>query len=289
MRLESWAARLKILMEIHFVSGKGGVGKSVVAASLARRKTLQGRRTLLIELGEQSGFQRLFPQLQIGHKPSVLPELFDLALWNGLSCFQEYARHLLRLESLYKIIFENQVAVSLLNAAPGLAELSILGKITSGLRKVGPDLPYDVLVVDAYSSGHFLSLIKAPFGFAEAISVGPMGEETRGIIQVLKDPQQTTYWLVTQGEEMMVAEAEELCRELQKWTGMAPNLILNKCLSRPEGAPPEDLFGKSLSDYFQELLQAEERLRRINPPRRAPWIFNVDPLAVAQLLDWDMT
>lgn len=288
MRLAIGAERLSYPMEIHFVSGKGGVGKSVVAASLARRKTSQGRRTLLIELGEQSYFQGLFPQLHIGHKPSVLPDLFDLALWSGLSCFHEYARHLLPVESLYKLIFENQVAASLVNAAPGLAELSILGKVTSGHRKVGPPLPYDVLIVDAYSSGHFLSLIKAPFGFAEAISVGPMGEQTRGIIQLLKDAEQTTYWLVTQGEEMMVAETEELSRELQKWTGVPPKLVLNKCLSRPEGPPPSDLFGKSLSDYFQDLDRAQARLSSIGSVRRAPWVFDVDPLKVAEGLEWDM-
>ena len=58
---------------------------------------------------------------------------------------------------------------SFVRAAPGLKELAILGKLTSGIRKWGPKFEYENVVVDAYSSGHFLALLNAPKGLGELI------------------------------------------------------------------------------------------------------------------------
>lgn len=271
-------------MEIFFLSGKGGVGKSVVAAAMAKSLVAEGKKVLLVELGEQSYFRHLFDIKEVFHQATEVPGWCSVALWSGKSCFREYAKHLLKVDSLYRLIFENPVAASLVDAAPGLSELSILGKVTSGPpRNVGPVLDFDALVVDCYSSGHFLALMKAPFAFAEIISMGPMGEQTRGIIEVLKSSK-TSFFIVTQSEEMMVTESIELYRSLKTVFDCRPQFILNKVLDRPSGEPPDDLFGEELSRFFDRQTKAEESLRKISKTQLAPWIFNQNPLGVADEL-----
>lgn len=268
-------------MRIHFFTGKGGVGKSILAATKALRLARTGERVLLVELGDQSYFRFFFDVPEITYHPITVPDGFDVAKWSGKEAFKEYARHLIRVESLFKLFFENQVALSLVDAAPGLAELAILGKITSGPpRNVGPKLPYDHLVIDGYSSGHFLALLRAPFGFAEAISMGPMGEQTRAIIEVLKDPGLCDYNIVTQAEQLMVEESLELVADLEKLIGVKPTVLLNKSLEKPAGDFPGGDFGTDMKNFFQDQETARARLGAIAPVVPVPWVLETVPRKV---------
>jgi anion-transporting ArsA/GET3 family ATPase len=214
--------------EIHFVTGKGGVGKSVVAAALALKKSKEGKRVLLIELGNQSFFRDFFDLNEVTFRPVSLRPQLDVALWSGDACLHEYARHLIKVESLAKLFFENAVMRAFINVAPGLPELAILGKLTSGPRHHGPPLPYDCLVVDAYASGHFQALISAPAGMAEAIQFGPMGEQSRGIDKCLRDKTLCHYHIVTLPEELPVKEAIELQKKLEADLNIQGEVIINK-------------------------------------------------------------
>lgn len=219
-------------IEIIFVTGKGGVGKSAVAAAIAFNRASKGQKTLLVELGNQSFFKDYFDLPKVEYQPTNLRPNLDLALWSGPECLKEYARHLLKIESLYKLFFENPVTRTLVNVAPALPELSILGKITSGPpRFVGPPLDYDCLVVDAYATGHFMALIKAPQGMAEAVKFGPMGEQSRSIDAVIRDPSICKYVVVSLPEELPVIEALELSQGIQKQVKLKPIQVLNKIIS----------------------------------------------------------
>ncbi|MBV2169811.1 MAG: AAA family ATPase, partial [Bdellovibrio sp.] len=167
--------------EIHFVTGKGGVGKSVVAAALALKKSREGKKVLLVELGDQSFYKDFFDLPAVGYQPTAIAPNLSLALWTGEACLQEYARHFIKVESLAKLFFENAVMKAFINVAPALPELAIMGKVTSGPRKHGPALPFDCLVVDAFATGHFVALLEAPKGMAQAVQFGPMGEQSRSI------------------------------------------------------------------------------------------------------------
>jgi hypothetical protein len=146
-----------IRQEIIFVTGKGGVGKSAVAAAIALKKS-QSKRTLLVELGSQSFYKDYFRLPSLGFDPQNIKDNLDLALWSGTECLKEYARYLLKVESLYRLFFENSVTRSLINIAPGLAELAIMGKATSHPRKVGPVLNYDCLVIDVGEFAHLVEI-----------------------------------------------------------------------------------------------------------------------------------
>lgn len=216
--------------EIHFVTGKGGVGKSVVAAALALKKSQEGKKVLLVELGDHSFFQDFFDLNSVGFQPMLIRPNLSLALWTGEACLQEYARHLIKVESLAKLFFENAVMKAFINVAPGLPELAILGKVTSGPRKHGPALPFDCLVVDAFATGHFLALLEAPRGMAQAIQFGPMGEQSRGIDASTRDPELCRFHIVTLPEELPVKESLELLERLRADFSVSAEVIMNKVI-----------------------------------------------------------
>src|SRR6185437_1985600 len=164
-----------------------------------------GRKTLLVEFGERSYFRFLFHN-ETGLQPIALHSHLNLARWDGESCLRDYLHHLLRVEAVVNLFFDNKIMKALIQAAPGLKELAILGKVTSAPRRVGPALPYDDLVIDAFSTGHFRSLWRAPMGLAEAIPFGPMGEQSRSIVSVLKNPEQSRYYVAMIPEELPVTE-----------------------------------------------------------------------------------
>lgn len=268
------------------MTGKGGVGKSTIAAGLALKYSQAGHKTLLVEMGKISFYHDFFHPQAVGYSPQKTKYGFDVAHWDGISCLQEYARHLLKVESLYKLLFENAVSKALINIAPGLPELSILGKITSGERRIGPSLNYDCLVVDAHASGHFLALLRAPLGLGQAIRFGPMGEQTKSIQNVLKDPKICHYSIVCTPEEMPVIETKELQQALTDEFQISADIILNKVWPTTEG--PQEFEGqpeatsnqaKKFNDYGEKRRHAEKKnITKISAEKilaRTPQIFSM--------------
>ena len=270
-------------MEIRFISGKGGVGKSTVAAAMALAEAEKGRKTLLAELGHQSFFESAF-HLRVTNTPKPWKKGVDVVLWDGTSCLREYALHLLKSETLYKLFFENSVSKTLINIAPGLAEVAILGKITSGPpRNIGPKLDYEVIIVDAFASGHFLALLDAPVGFAKAIQIGPMGEQTRSIISVLKDKAICEYHLVTLPEELPVQETIETRQKLIDRGWGDPKIWINRWLGEnsESGSPEFQRFLKT------QLARQKTVAERFPDASFLPWILeNKFENSVDRLVDY---
>src|ERR1700733_15291309 len=114
-----------------FVTGKGGVGKSVCAASIAWLEAKKGRKVCLFELGNQSFYESFFQTRGIGYEPSeVVPDV-HISLLSPENSLKECILHFVKVPKLYDLVFQNKIMKSFLNATPALPELSILGKLTS--------------------------------------------------------------------------------------------------------------------------------------------------------------
>lgn len=238
--------------QILFVSGKGGVGKSLIAAGLARELAKTGKRVLLAEIGETSYYKDFWNLPKVGHDPVSHPDGFDLALWSGETSLREYVLFYLKMERLYSLFFDNKVMRSLVNVAPGLSEIAILGKITSGIRKVGPDLNYDVIVIDSFATGHALALLQAPKGMMEAIKIGPMGHHSREMDKVVRDSKLVSYIVVTLLEELPVTESLEFRETLKREFGVSADIVANKVLLSPVAREALEKLSQDSDNALQE-------------------------------------
>jgi anion-transporting ArsA/GET3 family ATPase len=249
--------------KILFVSGKGGVGKSLVAAAIARREAKKGRRVLLAEIGDQSYYKDFFALETVGaHPQRVEKHRFDLVMWSGETSLREYVLHYLKLERIYRVFFENKIMRALINVAPGLNEIAILGKITSGIRAVGPSLHYDLIVVDCFATGHALALFEAAKGLANAIPLGPMGQNSRDIDHVLRDAKLCAFWVVTLLEEMPVTETLEFQEKLKASLGVDSRIIANKVMPLPVSEEKLDNLANgagALAEFARYLLSVRRR------------------------------
>lgn len=231
-----------------------------MATSYAR----QGERTLLAELGEYSYYQ-----MALGHKSSFSPlgisENLSLSLWNGESCLRDYVRHLIPIRPVADLFFDNRVMRSFVRAAPGLKELAVLGKLTSGIRNWGPPFDFDRIVVDAYASGHLRALLNAPKGFGEIIESGPMGEQSRAIVNVISNPDLISYHIVTLPEELPTLETIELKDQILDLTGIESKIWLNKAyeLGSPVDAPEKDGFLDYVCTLSRRTQWSREKLSAI--------------------------
>ncbi len=282
--------------EIHFVTGKGGVGKSVLAASLALRLSQTGKRVLLVELGDQSFFRDFFDLPQVEFHPTQIKPNLSVALWSGDTCLREYAQYLIKVESLAKLFFDNAVMRAFINIAPALPELAVLGKITSGPRKHGPPLPFDCIVVDAFATGHFKALLEAPKGMAQAVQFGPMGEQSRNIDKVIRDKELCHYHIVTLPEELPLKEAAELSQDLKSEFDIEAEIILNKMLTVPvseksiEDASEDPTTGlRDFALYLQQHLSRQKEMSKTAESltknlKSIPLFFETQPWKLIEMI-----
>jgi anion-transporting ArsA/GET3 family ATPase len=193
------------------VVGKGGVGRSTVAAAIAGQCAAQGRRTLLFETNANDRFGSYFD------KPAVGTELTALApnLWaintNAAAALEEYGLMILKFKSVYEMVFENRVTRAFLRAIPGLDDYALLGKawFHTTEEKRGRAI-WDHVVFDMPASGHSYSMLRIPWVITDTVPEGPLTRDARTIKELLTDKRRTSVVLVTLAEEMPVNEAIEL-------------------------------------------------------------------------------
>lgn len=245
--------------EIVLVTGKGGVGKSTVAAAIAMEAAASKLQTKLVELDLDSYYQKLF-KVTPNMAGQQIDENISISRWTGMECLSEYVDHLSKIRGLGKLFFDNPVMSRLLEIAPGLFELAILGKLTSKQRKHGPSDNSDFLVLDSYATGHSLSMLRAPKVMSESISAGPMHDQSQGILDVIKS-NRTQIIVVSTPELMAIEESLELKANLEKDFGITPVFVLNKCIKEFNELPSMDnAWEKYLYSKNEDLKKIKEVL-----------------------------
>jgi len=130
-------------------------------------------------------------------------------------------------------LVSNELFRSFFQAAPGLRELACLVKVRRFLNEPAKKKPFDLVIVDAPSTGHGLALLKAPKTAAEAL-IGPLKKSAESLAQFIEDPDQCALIIVTIPEEMPINEAIELYQAAKRDVGVkVAGVVLNGIHSTP--------------------------------------------------------
>jgi hypothetical protein len=218
------------------LTGKGGVGKTTIAAATGLLAARRGLRTIVVEVGEQSRVPALFGQP--AHEPGV-----ERSLGERLSCMSiDPDLALLQwLQALGGRVSGRLLASSgtfqyFAAAAPGAKELVTMVKIwelTQGKRWQRRAAGYDLVVLDAPASGHALGLLRSPRTFGAIARVGPVAGQAQKVQALLQDPTRSAYVAVALGTEMAVTETIELDGGLREQLGRPLDaVVLNALLPR---------------------------------------------------------
>jgi len=213
---------------LHVVTGKGGVGKSTVAAAIALAAARRGARVLAIELGELGGTCRI-----LGAAPTqpgaITPAAggTHVAYFDGVAALAEYLTRRVRLGGVVRAVLDHPLYAAFVGAAPGLRELMAVGKIRDEL--VLQDR-WDVVVVDAGASGHALEHLRMPAVASATFGAGRVHREAEANAALLRDRGRCAIHVVALPEEMPLREAAQTVTALRALDLATGALFVNACV-----------------------------------------------------------
>ncbi len=223
---------------VHFVVGKGGVGKTTVAAALALVLARRGRRTLAVETEGQGRLAAILGAGSTGPQPVAVAPGLSVAVVEGRAALEEYLELVIPVKRLLRTIFASRIYQYFVAAAPGLKELMTVGKIWyEATREEAGQRVWDAVVVDAPATGHALQVLRMPQAARDTFGAGLVQREAARIVGFLRDPRATAVHLVTLAEEMPVSEALEAHAELTGPLGLPLGWVIVNRLHRRRFSP----------------------------------------------------
>jgi anion-transporting ArsA/GET3 family ATPase len=222
-------------LDLLFVTGKGGVGKTTVAAALAEVAARRGQQVLVCEMDAKGALATAFEVVELSFETTeVAPNLHAMSMSTEDS-LREYLRLYVRIPLIGRLGVLASTFDFVADAAPGVKEILAVGKLCWEVKERN----YDLVVVDAEASGHVVSQIGAPRVIADLVQVGLVREQTRWMLDILEDPNRTGVVVTTTPEEMPVTESIELLERLTAETGthcaaVVANRVLPAMFDRAE-------------------------------------------------------
>ncbi|MCZ7534939.1 MAG: AAA family ATPase [Acidimicrobiia bacterium] len=222
-----------------FFTGKGGVGKSTVAAAVAHLAASRAKRVLLIAVDAKGSLTDLFERPPVGFTPrEVQPGILAMSMDTEAS-LREYLKLNLKVPVLGRIGPLARALDFVANAAPGVKEILTIGKICWEVREIlDGRSDIDLVVVDAAATGHIVAQLGAAGTIRELVDVGPVRVQTDWMSEMLADPAITAVNVVTTPEEMPVAETIELVARVRSELdvplgSVIVNRVLPELFTRP--------------------------------------------------------
>lgn len=212
------------------VTGKGGVGKTTVAAAIGLAAAAQGKRVVVAEVAARDELSRAFAGEGVAPfvEREVSPGLFHVSV-DPQHAMEEYLIDQLPSRALAGVLVRSRLFSYLAAATPGLRELLTMGKVwelAQPTRRTPGARPYDLVVLDAPATGHGLALLGAPLALSDAARVGPLSRQARTIHEMLTDRTRTGVVAVAAPEELPVTEALELRDALAARMGLGLDRVV---------------------------------------------------------------
>jgi len=252
------------------ISGKGGVGKTTIAAALGVMAARHDLRVLVAEVEGKNALSSLLASPPLTSEPRELrPGLWAMHV-SPEESLSEYFEVQFHAKRVVKPLVASQLVYYVTHAAPGLRDILMLGKIWYQVARKGE---FDLAILDTPAAGHAVSMLRSPEGFLEAVPVGTLAGQARRVSDWLHDPDQVAIHLVSLAEETPVKETLETTRLLEERVRMnvdcvhvnmlyppfAEDSAVNAALDRlktPRGLRPRTKGAPPLSDQRARALFA---------------------------------
>jgi anion-transporting ArsA/GET3 family ATPase len=229
------------------VMGKGGTGKTTIAAALGLAAARRGKRTVVVEVAEQQRLLSLFGKVARGHDEVQLERnLFGLSI-DPRRAMEEWLRHQLRSGTLAGLLGGSRIFQLLTAAAPGVSELVTIGKIWDLAqleRRTGGSV-FDIAIVDAPATGHGLGLLGAAGTYARIARAGPIARQAARIDAFTRDPASTGIIAAALPEEMPVSETLELEDQLAADDMALDAIVVNGVIPERYEAAETDMLERA--------------------------------------------
>jgi anion-transporting ArsA/GET3 family ATPase len=242
------------------VTGKGGVGKTTVAASLARMAANTGARVLVVDTEGKRGIASAFGVSSLGYAEITLSaasssegqgQIVGRTVTPDDALIEWLGDHGLGL--LAKRMSSSGLVDVIATATPGIRDLLVLAKVKQLVWEGG----FDLVIMDTPASGHALTFLTSPKGLIEAVRSGPIRRQSEDVMALLTNAALTRVILVTLAEETPMAELTETAYALEDRVGVALGPVVVNGLLPTVPAPPWTSFANTTSLGMLEAIQFE--------------------------------
>lgn len=249
------------------VAGKGGVGKTTVAAALARLAADSGLRVLVVALDDSGALPSLFGAGDSFsyEEETVYEEKGGSVAARVITPDDALVEYLMDhgMRRVAKRLASTGVLDVVATAIPGIREILVLGKVKQ-IERAGE---FDVVILDAPATGHAVRFLTSARGLLDAARGGPLRTQAADVLEMLHDPERCQVLLVTVPEETPVNELIETAYRFEDEVGVLLGpVIVNSCYERLEGLDLDvgevlALAGEQLSEREEAALQEAASFR----------------------------
>jgi anion-transporting ArsA/GET3 family ATPase len=231
-------------VRLHVVTGKGGTGKSTVAAALALGLASQGKQVLLCEVEGRQGIARMFDVdplpyaerriatgLRVGDRPPGVVHALHI---DAESALLEYLAMYYKLGRAGRALDRFGVVEFATTIAPGVRDVLLTGKVFEAVQRNSRNkgaIRYDAVVLDAPPTGRITQFLNVSGELAGLAKVGPIKSQSDTMMTLFRSPR-TAVHLVTVLEEMPVQETADGIADLQAARLPVGAVIVNQVRSR---------------------------------------------------------
>jgi anion-transporting ArsA/GET3 family ATPase len=247
-------------VRLHFLTGKGGTGKSTIAASLALALAAGGRRVLLVEVEGRQGIAQLFDVPPLPYEEVKVATADGGGQVNALAIDTE-AAFLEYLDMFYNLGIAGRAmrrigAVEFATTiAPGLRDVLLTGKIKEIVVRPekGRQHGYDAVVVDSPPTGRIARFLDVTQAVSDLAKGGPVHSQADGVVKLLHSDL-TAIHLVTLLEALPIQETLEAIDELKELGLPIGSVIVNRNI--PAYLPADDLATAAEGDIDADAVRA---------------------------------
>lgn len=217
------------------VTGKGGVGKTTVAAAHAMAFAQRGKRVLVAMCNAKERLSAMLGSDLIGDQVMPVGQNIWAVNMTPEQALGEYGLMALKSKTVYSLLFDNKYVRTFFRAVPGLQEWSLLGKAWWHTTETNEDgsSKYDVVILDAPATGHGLDMLRVPKVIVDIVPPGMLRRDAERAWGMFRDPKASGVVLVTLPEEMPTTETLELAAALRGELGLPIAQVVVNCVLPP--------------------------------------------------------